>query len=340
MCRAPMTHAGVVITCIAFLACGLISLGASAALVVRLERLAARVGASEAALGLVAALAADGPEISSATAALVHGRYDVGAGIVLGSNVFNLAVLLGLASVVAGRIWLHRSVVVFAGAVSMWFAAVGVAVMLGLIGPLPGLAALLVVFAPYVLISAWPHRLESRIRLPQAWRRWLRKAIRDEERELLPAIHPHRGHWSDALVALVAFIGMVGASVVMEQTATTLGDHFGISTLVIGAVVLAAVTSLPNAVAALYLASRGRGSAVLSEALNSNNLNVLFGLMVPAVILGLGPATSGGALIGIWFLAMTGGCLVAAYISRGLRRPVGVCIVAAYVVFVAVLVAA
>lgn len=334
-----MTQAGVAITSIAFGACGLISLGASAALVVRLERLAARVGASEAVLGLVAALAADGPEISSAAAAVVHGRYDVGAGVVLGSNVFNLAVLLGLASVVAGRIWLHRSVIVFAGTMSMWVAAVGVAVMLGLIGPLPGFAAVLVVFVPYVVISAWPQRRGSPIPLPRHWRRFLRRAVRDEERELLPAIHPRRGHWRDALVALVALVGMIAASIIMEQTATTLGGHFGISNLVVGAVVLAAVTSLPNAVAALYLASRGRGSAVLSEALNSNNLNILCGLMIPAVILGLGPATSGGAIISIWYLAMAGACLAAAFVARGLRRGIGVCIVAAYVVFVVVLVA-
>ena len=49
---------------------------------------------------------------------------------------------------------------------------------------------------------------------------------------------------------------------------------------------LAAVTSLPNAVAAVYLAGRGRGAATLSTALNSNALNVIAGLLLPAAIIG------------------------------------------------------
>ena len=48
----------------------------------------------------------------------------LGAGVVIGSNVFNLAALLGLGAVVAGRIGLHRRVVVLGGVVAMWVAAV------------------------------------------------------------------------------------------------------------------------------------------------------------------------------------------------------------------------
>ena len=48
---------------------------------------------------------------------------------------------------------------------------------------------------------------------------------------------------------------------------------------------LAAVTSLPNAVAAVYLARRGRAAATLSEALNSNTINVLAGLLLPAALI-------------------------------------------------------
>ena len=67
------------------------SLGASWLLVSRLERLGERAGFSEAWLGLVAALAADAPEITSAVTALARGQASVGAGVVIGSNVFNLA---------------------------------------------------------------------------------------------------------------------------------------------------------------------------------------------------------------------------------------------------------
>ena len=56
-----------------------VSLAASWLLVTRLERLGERAGSSEAWLGLVAALAADTPEITSAVTALTRGQASVGA---------------------------------------------------------------------------------------------------------------------------------------------------------------------------------------------------------------------------------------------------------------------
>jgi cation:H+ antiporter len=97
-----------------------VSLAASWLLVSRLERLGERAGFSEAWLGLVAALAADTPEITSAVTALARGQASVGAGVIIGSNVFNLAALLGLAAVVAGSIGFHRRVVVLSGVPAVW----------------------------------------------------------------------------------------------------------------------------------------------------------------------------------------------------------------------------
>ena len=64
-----------------------LSLGTSWVLVSRLERVGARLGLSEALLGMVAALAADAPEITAAVTALVGHKSTIGAGVVLGSNV-------------------------------------------------------------------------------------------------------------------------------------------------------------------------------------------------------------------------------------------------------------
>src|SRR5438552_13052628 len=73
-----------------------------------LDRIGERLGFSEALLGIVTALGADGPEISSAVAALVSGHNDTGVGVVIGSNVFNIAALLGLSAVIAGQVRIHR----------------------------------------------------------------------------------------------------------------------------------------------------------------------------------------------------------------------------------------
>ena len=80
-----------------------VTLAASEAMVRGLDRLGARLGFSGALLGLLTALGADAPEIASAVASLQARARDVGLGVVLGSNIFNLAALLGLSAILAGR---------------------------------------------------------------------------------------------------------------------------------------------------------------------------------------------------------------------------------------------
>ena len=325
------------VTVLVFIAGALASLAASVVLVTRLERLGQRLAAPEAVLGLVTALAADAPEISAALAAIAHGQRDLGVGVVLGSNVFNLAMLLGLSALVAGRIALHRKVVIFEGLVALWVAVMAVAAVARIIPPGPSLALTLVVFAPYLVLSALPPARRRRLPLPAPWRAWLASAVNEEELELLAAIHPRRGRWTDGVTALVALAVVVAASTAMERSASALGVRWGVSAIVVGGVVLAAVTSLPNAVAAVYLASRGRASATLSEALNSNALNAIVGLMIPAVVLHVSRAGAGGLVSAAWYAALTALTLALAYAARGLGRRSGALIVAAYVVFVVVL---
>ncbi len=131
-----------------FLTGTVVSLGASWVLVSRLERVGARLGLSEGLLGMVAALAADAPEITSAVTALAGHHPAIGAGVVIGSNVFNLAALLGLATVVAGQIRLHRPVIVLEGIVAVSIAMVCVIVVIGLIPAGVGLAVVLCVLIP------------------------------------------------------------------------------------------------------------------------------------------------------------------------------------------------
>jgi cation:H+ antiporter len=141
------------------------------------------------------------------------------------------------------------------------------------------------------------------------------------------------------VIALGAVLVVVGASIAMERAGTELGARAAIPEIVVGAIVLATVTSLPNAVAAVYLANQGRGTAVLSTALNSNALNVVLGLLLPAAILGLGSTSAETTFVAACYLAMTVLSLGLAYAGRGLIRSDGVLILAAYAVFAAVLIA-
>jgi hypothetical protein len=239
-------------------------------------------------------------------------------------------------------------VILLEGTVAVWLAAVSIALVTGLIGSVLALILAVVVLVPYVVISAVHPASRHRLPLPARWREWLAGAVSEEELELTGALTAEasqsdgqgapQGFARDAVVAIAALVVVVVASTVMERAAARIGTRYAIPDIVTGALVLAAVTSLPNVVSAVYLAVRGRASATLSSALNSNTLNVLAGLLVPAVILGVPPSSAGATQTAAWYGALTVGVVGLALAGRGLSRVSGAVIVVAYLALVPVLV--
>jgi cation:H+ antiporter len=321
---------------LAFAAGAIVSLGTSTVLVSRIERVAERLGLSEALLGIVAALAADAPEITTAISAIAGHQSLVGAGVVLGSCVFNLAAL-GLGAVAAGFIPLHRRVIVLGGTVCTWVSLTALGTATDAVGPGVALSAALVVLAVYVLVSGTAH---SGLRwMPARTRGWLVSAVTEEEEELSEVIRPRPGGIADAAVAGFALLIVVGASVLMERSASSIGHRLGVPEIVTGALVLAGVTSIPNAVASTYLARKGRGAAALSTAFNSNNFNIVLGLLLPAAVVGLGGSSHESVLVAAWCLALTVLVVGVAYRARGLRRGAGWVLLTSYLAFVVAVVA-
>ena len=116
----------------------------------------------------------------------------LGAGIVIGSNVFNLAALLGLGAVVAGRIGLHRRVVVLGGTVAMCVAAACLAVVTGLVPAAAGLVVAVAAMALYAALLGMSGQRLARPPLPGAWTSWLGSAVAEEEQELSRGAQPGR----------------------------------------------------------------------------------------------------------------------------------------------------
>jgi cation:H+ antiporter len=103
---------------LAFLVALAATVGASELLVWGLSRLGLKLGLTGF-WGLLTARGTDAPEIASATSAAFTGAKDVGIGVILGSNLFNLAALLALPGLISGRLPMRRPVPVADGMASL-----------------------------------------------------------------------------------------------------------------------------------------------------------------------------------------------------------------------------
>ena len=301
---------------------------ASVVLARELDRIGERLGFSEALLGIVTAVGADAPEIASAVSAIVAGHRDTGVGVVVGSNVFNLAGLLGLSALIAGPVRIHAHGLLLTGGVAVAVAVVGGLVAVDVLPAWAGLLLALLAVVPYVMLSGLkPHRRE---RLPAL----LRAALDEEEQDARRPEHAPRATRLD-VVAVLPLAAVVGGAYAMVAAAQSLGDRWDVSDIVVGALVLAALTSIPSLIASVRLARHGRGAACVSESFNSNNANILVGLCVPALILGIGSASQIEVFAAWWMVGMTVAAVAFAF-GGGLTRREGAAILALYAAFAVV----
>lgn len=314
------------------------TLGASEVLVRGAGRLARNLGLLGGAVGLIVALGADSPEISSSVSAVASGSAATAAGVVFGSNVFNIAVLLGGAALAAGEVRIHRSVVVVDAGVAI---VVTLAMGLAVLGEIPIAVAwslMLLVFIPYVTFLFLSPASIARLPLPSRISAFLVSASReagvegmDIEAELEDLAGARGRSWLPVALIVPALGVIVLGSIALVGSAITLGQRWGVASVIIGVVALAATTSLPNAYAAVRLATDGRGAAVVSATYNSNTLNLVAGIAVPILVF---PSLRGAvpASYVVWLLAMSGLALI--LLARGLRRGGAVVLLSAYAAFV------
>jgi cation:H+ antiporter len=298
-----MTRLPTSLTLLVFASSLVLALAASFVFARRLDRLGRRLGWPEAMVGLLTATAADGPELCSAVIAIAHGSAAVGAGVVVGSNLFNLAAMVGAVALVAREpVRIGRRALVQESAMALEITAAATLVIAGVLPPWIGVAACGVALFFYVEGLDLPVRSPGPLRMRA-------RAVGIAALEL-PAI---------ALMALGS-LGMVNAALVVA-------DRWDVSDVVLGVFVLAVLTSLPNVFTAFRLGLSGRGDALVSEALHSNSINMAGGLVIPALFVSTTgvSATSLGLLFGLTALTL-------APLARhgSLGRRAGAAIVLAY----------
>jgi cation:H+ antiporter len=312
-----------------------VMLAASSVFAERLDHIGLRLGLPETLLGLLTALAADAPELASAVTALASNHHAVAVGVVVGASTFNIAAMLGLSALVTARVRARHEALELEAFVGLWMIAVACALGAGVIHGVTGLALAAVVAVPYVALLATGPRLVRMLRLGSGESRFVRRSFGEQHRQVRP-LDSRREAVQLVATLLAALVLVVAGSVGAVRAATSLADAWSVSQALVGVTVLAILTALPNAWTGIRFGLQQRGSALISETLNSNSINVVAGIALPAAIGTLG-VLSDLALFGlVWLFVMTSAALVLFGRRQGAGRGAGAFLILLYGIFLAV----
>lgn len=294
---------------------GLLYAGAEL-LVAGARDLALAIGLKASTVGVtVVAFATTAPELFVAILGALTVSTDIGLGAIVGSNVANVGLVLGIAALIRP---LEVSGTVFRRDVPFMILAALLLVVLGWngrIGPLEGavLLAVLVAFTAVVLRG---------VRQTQA-------GISAAERDGMPDAEAR-----DAVAVIGGIVALVVGSRWLIDGGRDLLAAAGFSDLFIGLTVLAVGTSLPELAASVVAAVRGEASFSVGNVVGSNIYNVLavIGLLAFVSPIDVSPGVRAFEFPAL--LAFT--LLVVGLMYRGdrLTRVDGAILVAAYVSFV------
>ena len=250
--------------------------------------LAQRFRVPEFIIGLtVVAVGTSTPELVVSVLSAIGGQSDVAIGNVVGSNIFNVFVILGVCALIrpvpltAGNI---RRDIPFGVLVSLLLLALAQDSLLckgaeDRIGRLDGAAML----ALYILLMWYT----------------IRKTKRPEATAPTEGSKAPMAAWLTAVMIVGGLAGLVFGGEMFLRSATSIARSLGVSESVIAITLVAGGTSLPELASSLVSLFKGKAEMALGNVIGSNIANILLILGVSATI---HPLSMGG--ITFWDLLM------------------------------------
>lgn len=297
-------------------AVGLILLAVAADhLVLGASRLARRLRISPVVVGVVViGIGTSAPEFLVSGLAAARGDSGIAVGNIVGSNILNLSLLLGVAALIAPIPVASR---VVRREVPLGFAGVALFGVLAVVAGLSTLTAAILAVAgagALWLLVKWARDGQDET------------ALADEVTEFVDG--PPARTWLEVTRAVVGLLGVLAGAQLLVDGASAIAAGLGVSQLVIGFTLVALGTSLPELVTSIQAQRRGESDLVVGNLFGSNLFNSLIG----GAIIGFadGATMRAGLVLVITMVLGTG--LAWALLRRGLRltRIDGVVLTLAY----------
>jgi cation:H+ antiporter len=299
-------------------------IGGAEMLVRGASRLACTLGVSPLIIGLtVVALGTSSPELAVGIQSSLLGSGQVGLGNVVGSNIVNILLVLGLSATITPLIvaqQLVRLEVPLMIGISVLVLVLGLD---GAIGQLDGLVLVAGLLA-YTVFSVRQSRKESRQVQEEYAQEFGRKAC---------------GSLWDGVFQLALVVGGLALLVIgsrwLVDGAVALARVLGLSELIIGLTVVAIGTGTPELVVCVAASIRGEGDIAVGNVVGSNIYNVLAVLGLTAAVARSGVAVPAAALafdIPV-MIAVAVACLPIFFLDGRIARWEGVLFLGYYVAY-------
>jgi cation:H+ antiporter len=254
---------------------GLIGLVGGAELLVKgAASIASRLGIAPVVVGLtVVAFGTSAPELAVSLSATLGGSADVAFGNVVGSNVANILLILGVSAIVGG-LAVQQRIVRFDVPVLVVVSVTAFAMSLdNQISRVDGVILVTGVFA----YTGWL------IREARGERDDIALEYADSV-EILEGRAAERPVWFNVTLVLAGLGVLVVGSQLLVNSATTIAEAAGISDLVIGLTVVAIGTSLPELATSIMAVVRGQRDIAVGNVIGSNLFNLMSVLGVSSIV--------------------------------------------------------
>ncbi len=278
--------------------------------------IAGKFGIPQLVVGLtIVAMGTSAPEAAVSITAALGGSADITIGNVLGSNILNILVILGLSAVIVAVPVAKSTVKIEAPYM------IGVTVLLLILG-LTGNE--IVLWEGIVLWAAFLLYLGYLLYMA------LKNKEEEEEEESKPI-------WKLLLFTVVGVVLVVWGSDVTVDAATKIAQVLGMSERFIGLTIVALGTSLPELCTSVVAAKRGKADLAIGNIVGSNIFNILFVVGTTALITPVAfvPAFAVDAIVAITAAVLLWVCVLP---KQKLNRTHGIIMLVAYAGYFAYLV--
>lgn len=289
------------------------------------------VGISQVILGVTAsAIGTSLPEFGSAMMSVLSGSPDLGVGVVIGSNIWNIAGILGITAFVAGYIKTGKEELRRDGLMTLFTALILFFFML-LGNSITRVAGIILVIA--YLIYLWLLLKAQRKNNEEG-----KEVVESDKKE-----GENKDDTNDSkpfnmkkkvVLTVVGMLGLVIGCKIMVWGGVGIAEIANIPEMIIGLFALGIGTSIPELVVTLSAAMKRLHGLSMGTVLGSNVFNILIGIGVPSLFVAIPVEKLSVTFDAPFMIFVTALLLLLSVKNKKLSRVGGIILIAVYLIYI------